>query len=63
MASQGAYNHTAIRQIKNKITQRVTHKTERPGMPSTGELWGVCERERESTSVCEGSLGPGNIPG
>ena len=65
MASPGAYNHTAIFQIKNKVTQRVTHKTERPGMPGAGEPWGVCvtERERESTCVCEGSWGPGNIPG
>ena len=56
-------NHTAICQIKNEITQRVTHKTERPGMPSAGELWDVCVCERECTCVCEGSLGPGNIPG
>ena len=52
MASPGAYNNTAIHQIKNKITQRVTHKTERPGMPSAGELWDVCEREREREYKC-----------
>lgn len=54
MASPGAYSHTAICQIKNKVTQRVTHKTEWPGMPGAGELWGVCvtEKERERVHVC-----------
>ena len=52
MASPGAYNHTAIFQIKNKVTQRVTHKTERPGMPGAGEPWGVCVTEREREYMC-----------